>query len=255
MKEKSLPKISLIISTYNWIDALEKVLEGVSKQTVFPSEVLIADDGSKDETIEFILKIKENYPITIKHVWHEDMGFRRTVILNKTIAQSEGDYIIEMDGDVIPEKHFIEDHIEVMEKGYFVCGSRVMLEPDNSIRRSHYFNMLRCKFLRQFIANKEFKFSTHHVRGCNLAFWRSDFIAVNGYNEDIIGWGHEDHEFVYRLLHKGIKERRLKFGGVIKHLYHPADPSRPMSINNRKIQENTISQHLTWCKNGISKYL
>lgn len=248
------PKITLLISTYNWIGALKRVIEGVLQQTILPDEIIIADDGSRPDTKEYIDSIRKYFPMRIIHVWHEDNGFRRTIILNKAIARASGDYIIEIDGDVVPDRHFIQDHIEVMKKGFFVCGSRVMLEEDGSVRPSHYVNLLRIKWLRNIIAYYRPKFSVHHVRGCNLAFWRDDFISVNGYNEDIVGWGHEDREFVFRLLFKGVKEKRLKFGGVVKHLYHDA-PSMGSKSQNYDLQCQTENKHATWCENGIDKYL
>ena len=111
------PKITLLISTYNWIDALKRVIDGVLQQTILPDEIIIADDGSRSDTKEYIDSIRKYFPMPLVHVWHEDDGFRRTIILNKAIAQASGDYIIEIDGDVIPERHFIQDHIEVMKKG------------------------------------------------------------------------------------------------------------------------------------------
>lgn len=249
-----LPKITLLITTYNWVEALERVLDGVCQQTVLPDEIVVADDGSRRDTAAFIDHISEIFPVPIKHVWHEDRGFRRSVILNKAIAASQGDYIIEIDGDVVPERHFIQDHTDVMKKGYFVCGSRVMLQQDGSVRLSHCVNLLRLKLLRKYVASIEPRFSERHVRGCNLAFWRADFISVNGYNEDIVGWGHEDREMVYRLLHSGVRERRLKFGGIVRHIYHEA-PSMVSKSHNYSVQCDTAIRHSKWCENGISKYL
>lgn len=254
MENKSLPRITLLVSTYNWVDALRRVMEGVRQQTLLPHEVIIADDGSKEDTRDFIAALSRDFPVPVIHVWHEDKGFRRSAILNKAVAKATGDYIIEMDGDVIPERHFIQDHSEVMEEGYYVCGSRVMLDENGKVSPSHYLNLIRCAPLRRLYARKTPTFSTRHIRGCNLAFWRKDFIAVNGYNEDIEGWGHEDHEMIYRLMFNGIKERRLKFGGVIRHIYH-ASPSKDKKEDNLGIQQDTIRNRSTRCANGISKYI
>jgi glycosyltransferase involved in cell wall biosynthesis len=251
---KGHTRITLVISTYNWVEALERVLDGVRLQTVLPDEVIIADDGSRTDTKDFIDHIRHAFPVPVNHVWHEDCGFRRTVILNKSIAKAKGDYIIEIDGDVVPERHFIQDHVDIMEKGYFVCGGRVMFQENGAVRLSHVVNLCRSRWLRKMVAAVEPKFSERHVRGCNLAFWRDDFIAINGYNEDIKGWGHEDREMVYRLLYRGVKERRLKFGGIVRHIYHEA-PSMDSKSRNYDIQRDTIARCSTWCQNGISKYL
>ena len=205
--------ISLIISTYNWPDALKRVLEGVRNQKILPDEVIIADDGSTEDTREVIELEACDFPVPLHHVWHEDHGFRRAEIMNKAIASAHGDYIVQLDGDCIPDKRFIKDHREMREKGYFVCGSRVMLKENGNIKASHFLNMLRSRLLRYWYAHRRTTFSRRHVRGCNLAFWRMDFIDVNGYNEDITGWGCEDHDLVYRMIFNGMKEHRLKFGG------------------------------------------
>ena len=141
-----------------------------------------------------------------------------------------------------------------MKQGYFVCGSRVMLQEDGSVRPSHFVNLLRIKLLRKAFAAYKPKFSVRHVRGCNFAFWRKDFISVNGYNEEIVGWGHEDRELVFRLLFKGIKEKRLKFGVVIRHIYHGA-PSMASKSHNFNLQCETERNRAKWCENGVSKYL
>ena len=120
-------KTTLLITTYNWPKALELVLYSVLHQHVMPDEVVIADDGSTEETKKLIDRYAEKMPVPVIWVWQEDKGFRRTSILNKAIAKATGDYIIQVDGDVVLSSHFVEDHIEMAQKGCFVCGSRVLL--------------------------------------------------------------------------------------------------------------------------------
>ena len=119
--------VSLMISTYNWKEALSLCLYSVFAQTVKPCEILIADDGSRDDTKQLIDKMRTKTDIPIVHVWHEDKGFRLSAIRNRSIERAKGDYIIQIDGDILLDKHFIADHLELAEKGYFVCGSRVHL--------------------------------------------------------------------------------------------------------------------------------
>ena len=119
--------VSLMISTYNWKEALSLCLYSVFAQTVKPCEILIADDGSRDDTKQLIDKMRTKTDIPIVHVWHEDKGFRLSAIRNRSIERAKGDYIIQIDGDILLDKHFIADHLELAEKGYFVCGSRVLL--------------------------------------------------------------------------------------------------------------------------------
>lgn len=251
---KKRPTITLLISTYNWLEALKKVLEGVERQTVMPDEIVIADDGSGEDTVSFVQQYAKTSCVPVRHVWHEDKGFRRSMILNKAVASATGDYIIEMDGDVIPERHFVEDHICVARRGYFVCGGRVMLKEDGRISPSHYFNCIRSMVLRALVLRCNTEYNVRHIKGCNMAFWRDDFIAVNGYDEAMEGWGSEDHEFTSRLLFAGVKYHRLKFGGVLYHLYHKA-ASKENAEKNREIFRKVWLERKTWTEDGVNKYL
>ena len=112
-------KISLIITTYNRPGALKRVLDGLISQTILPEEIIIADDGSDNNTKTMLQPFLDQTQINIKHVWHEDIGFRAARIRNMAIAESNGDYIILLDGDCIPEKHFIQDHKDLAQKGFF----------------------------------------------------------------------------------------------------------------------------------------
>ena len=260
---------SLIIATYNWPDALRLTLDSVSWQTVMPDEVVIADDGSREETRILIERFKETHPETkLKHVWHEDEGFRLTVIRNKAVAAASGDYIIQIDGDIVLDPHFIEDHTELMERGYYVCGSRVKLTERSTLRVlqegifristkdmkiSFMLNTLRVGWLRKLIAERYGR-KLDHLRGCNMAFWKSDFIAVNGYNEDLLQWGHEDGELILRMHNYGVKKKFLKFGGIAFHLWHK-EASRSNEQRHFEEIKNVTENKTIRCENGIDKYL
>ena len=200
MKENEL-KITLLVSTYNWKEALKCSLMSAFRQTLLPMEIVIADDGSDEQTRNLIEEMRQISPVPLVHVWHEDKGFRKCEISNKAIAKSQGDYIVQIDGDVILERHFIEDHAALAEKGYFVCGSRVHLDSRTSnlilsgkiriprifhLPIGYFLNSLREAHLRNFFA-KRYGRKLDHMRGCNMAFWKDNFIQVNGYNEDSKG--------------------------------------------------------------------
>lgn len=259
--------ITLIISTYNWPEALKVSLLSVTHQTYLPIEVIVADDGSRDDTRELIEEMQKSFPCKLIHVWHEDNGFRLSEIRNKAIMKASGDYIIQIDGDIILEKHFVEDHHSFAQKGCFTSGSRVKLSPKSSaevLRNgtvdipfswSSFFqpNRLRSKFLQNYF---RFRYKADHpyfVRGCNAAFWKEDLLKVNGYNEDIIGWGYEDTEIAARLTFAGIKRQFLKMGAVEYHIDHPVN-SRDKANQNHKTLLETISSEGTYCQNGLDKY-
>lgn len=260
--------VTLLISTYNWEDALRLCLLSASIQTVAPHEIVIADDGSREETRKLIDEFRAILKVPIVHIWQEDKGFRLTTIRNKAIAHAKGDYIIQIDGDVIMERHFIQDHIELMERGFFVCGSRTRIGSlvsakliervsvklsVSDVKASFVLNGLRSKFFRTFMKERYAK-DIDHMRGCNLAFWREDFIAVNGYNEDLTDWGHEDGEFVYRLHFRGVKKKALKMGGIVYHLWHK-EASRVNEKLHLSALDDVKKRQLKWCENGVDKYL
>ena len=86
-----------------------------------------------------------------------------------------------------------------------------------------------------------------------MAFWRKDLVAVNGYNEDFIGWGREDNEIALRLIHSGITKRIIKFSGIVFHIYHPEKPRTGLNVNDQLLQD-TASKKLIRCENGLNKY-
>lgn len=260
-------KTALLISTYNWPEALGVVLQSLSRQTRFPAEVLIADDGSREETKNLINKFKGSVPFPVTHFWQEDKGFRKSVILNKALAATNADYIIQVDGDCIMHPNFIEDHLSSAAKNVYIFGSRVNIKPHavdrvlkEKFREFSFYSKaiknktrnIRIPFLQK-IYKPQPTFS-HKTRGCNISFWREDFIAVNGYNESIEGWGREDSELFLRMLNKGVQGKRLRYGGIVYHIYHP-EKSKDNLPENTRIQEETMRENKIWCAQGIDKHL
>jgi glycosyltransferase involved in cell wall biosynthesis len=257
--------VALLISTYNWPQALALVLKSVSRQTLLPNEVIIADDGSRDETSKIIEAFQSSTNLNIKHIWHEDLGFRKSLIINKAVKSINSDYVIEIDGDIIVDKNFIKDHLKAAEPGYFIQGSRTMLTEQKTkeilatknIDFSIFSTGLKSRFnaLRLPSLTVIFKLdpsNPFHIKGCNLAFWKNDFIAVNGYNNNFVGWGGEDYEFGARLLHLGVKRKRLKMAALAFHIFHP-DNSRSNAGPNDLIYRATLKDNQKFCKNGYKQ--
>lgn len=265
---KKRPTATLLISTYNWPEALRLCLTAAFRQTRLPDEIVVADDGSGPETRTLIEEMQKKSPVPLRHVWHEDRGFRRTVILNRGIAAAQSDYILQIDGDAVPDSHFVADHLELAEPGYFVCGSRVKLTEEVTQRimqrgrfsinlfdlpPSFLLNSLRSRLLRHYLAERYAR-KIDHLRGCNMAFWRSDLLRVNGYNEDLFQWGHEDGELAFRLHFAGVKKKALKMGGNVYHLWHP-EPNRSNEQRHLDELERVKREHITRCAHGVSQYL
>lgn len=264
-------KCSLIISTYNWPEALELCLTSVLSQDIFPDEILIADDGSRESTRELVQLFKEKFEVPLYHIWHVDEGFRLAEIRNKAIAAATGDYIIQIDGDLILHKKFISDHLRFAKPGSFVRASRVYLAEKLSTDLinsksisisvldkgvSNKMSALHIPFVWPFF---EHKYKTkgderYEIHGCNMAFWRKDAIAVNGYNEDFKGWGPEDKEFIVRLLNLGVKKRFIKMGALVFHIYHHVDSKSNLS-KNEFIFKSAIKEGRITCVTGINQYI
>lgn len=270
MNKKTI-NISLIITTYNRKDALELVLKSVEGQTLKPFEVIIADDGSTKDTAELIQMYQEKFPINLHHCWHEDLGFRLSHIRNKAIAMASGEYIVMVDGDVVLHRHFIRDHRNNLARNQFIQGSRVLLSADvtkkaiDSMRVrftplskgiTNRMNAISCRMLSPLVSFLLSRKQTYKaVRGCNMSYWKSDLIKVNGFSEEFIGWGREDSEFAVRMLNSGIHRYNLKFCGVVYHLWHKDNVTNNLLEKNDQTLDNAIAEGRKICEVGLNQYL
>ena len=265
----SITKVSLIISTYNWVGALRVVLISALNQSRMPDEIIVADDGSDENTQQLIRELQNQHPeVEIKHIWQEDNGFRKCKILNKSIAAATGNYIINTDGDMVLHRHFVQDHVLYARRGSFIQGSRVILgeQISHTILQRDKFedlfffspnisnrkNTLRISAFARAISRKEVS-HTDSIRGCNQGFWKDDIIAVNGYDEAYEGWGREDSDFCVRLMNNGVKRRNLKFSSIAYHLHHEQSDRNRLAQNDQ-ILEAAIALKLTSCELGINQY-
>lgn len=260
-------KVSLLISTYNWPEALNLVLKSVTKQSQIPDEILIADDGSSKATIDLIKFYEKNSKLNIRHFWQEDKGFRKSAILNKALAKSNSEYIIQVDGDCILEKHFIKDHLSSAKKGLFLFGSRV------NIQKTFVKRLFETKKLNYSVFSKGINKRTRalriplfaslykpsnilskKLRGCNMSYFKNDFLAINGYNEDFEGWGKEDSELAVRLLNSGVQGKRIRYKGIVFHIWHK-EKSKNRLKENEAIERLVTENKSFYCQNGVDKYL
>jgi glycosyltransferase involved in cell wall biosynthesis len=258
-------QISVIMTTYNRPDALARVFSGLHQQTLPPYEVLIADDGSAPETAALVKKLADTVPFPVRHVWHADKGFRAAAIRNKAIRRSTGDYLVLLDGDCIPDRHFIADHCRLARQGFFFQGKRVLVQkqrtptfrfadiatPGRKMRllfKSGIGNRHHLLRLAFFPATSSQSLSG--VRSCNLGLFRDDLVAVNGFNEEFVGWGREDSELVVRLLNYGLKRRSHPFMAVCYHLWHPENDRNRLPLNDELLKQMIESGERV-CSKGL----
>lgn len=268
---KNYWKTSLVITTYNRPDALALVLLSVLRQTKFPDEVIIADDGSGSSTADLVRNFASFFPVPVEHVWQEDMGFRLAQIRNKAIAKSTGDYIVMIDGDIVLEKHFIEDHRNFAAPQKFIQGKRAALMKAGTIEMLNIKNCgkfswlmsdlkfrenaIRSRILSEIISPFKRK---NRIVGANESFWREDLLAVNGYNEEFTGWGAEDSDICLRLRNYGVDRKNVCYACTGFHLWHDysAYPRDLDKLENKRMQVlNLEISKEARCINGIDKYL
>ena len=267
MKPTEKITCSLVITTYNSPDLLDLSIRSALRQSELPCEIIVADDGSTSATAILVDALRVSAPTPIVHVWQEDQGFRAAAARNRAIAEAKGNYIVIVDGDMLMHPDFIKDHKALAIEGTFIQGSRVWLSQENTFR--HFISKdtavsifqhglenrksaLHLPFLTRIL---DFKSSSlGSIKSCNMSFFRNDCILVNGFNEDFIGWGREDSEFVVRLINRGILRRNIRYSAIAFHLWHPENERRSLPENDRRLQQS-IAGKLTTCRNGIDNYL
>ncbi|MDX1964073.1 MAG: glycosyltransferase family 2 protein [Pirellulales bacterium] len=266
-------RISVILSTYNSPDWLENVLWGYSVQTWPPLEIVIADDGSTPETWRRIESLRGATGLPIRHVWHADQGFRKCAILNAAIRSAQGDYFIFSDGDCIPRRDFVEHHARLARPGRFLSGGllRLPLELSHKISSEDIragratdaawlrINGLPGTFkLLKLAAGPRWGWLWDQLtptratwNGHNASGWKSDLIAVNGFDERM-QYGGEDRELGERLIHTGIRPMQIRHRAVCVHLEHARGyVSDEAWARNLQIWRDTLARRATWTDFGL----
>lgn len=260
-------QVSVIISTYNHQRPLELSLAGFARQSRMPGELLVADDGSGPDTVALVRRLLPQLACRTRHVWHEDRGFRKNAILNRALAAATGDYIILTDADCVPHRRFVEDHAALAERGFWVQGRRSYLDDVASRslapgQRVPSMRLLLAGRLRGMA--KAFRLPLPVIRrnmgqrgiiGCNMAVWRNDLLAVNGWDEAYEGWGiGEDSDLGSRLYHLG-RARKFVYGRAIQyHLEHPILSRDQLPKNEARFRE-TLRLRKVRCEQGVSQYM
>jgi len=270
-------EISVIFSTYNSEEWLEKVILGFSVQTFRNFEIIIADDGSREATKNLIDKLRTEIDIPIIHVWQEDNGFQKSQILNKAILASTSDYLIFTDGDCIPRKDFVEVHDKFREKGYFLSGgyfklpmdiSKLISKDDIINQRCFDLNWLKAnglpssfkniKFLSSGLGSKILNFVTPtnaSWNGHNSSGWKQDLMEVNGFNQEM-QYGGQDRELGERLFNKGLKSKQIRYSAICVHLDHKRGyVNEETWKKNHAIRENTRKNKVVKTPIGIDSNL
>jgi GT2 family glycosyltransferase len=265
-----------VVTTYNRPMALSWVLASLSKQSVMPGAVVVADDGSGKETSAVIQSWKEHFgqhhPRTrLIHAWQEDLGFRAAAVRNLAVECAKAEYnpkvVVFMDGDCLAPRHFIQNHLALLEPDTMVAGGRGLLNQTYTTRLEQvakqrtpselttalkafsspyrlwlskacdrYLSMVQLTH-RIFNGLRDAKPKDERlVRTCNLSLWARDFDRVGGFDESFAGWGLEDTEFAIRLIAAGVKVRSGRFATNVFHLWHPERSRSDLQANAVKLE-------------------
>jgi glycosyltransferase involved in cell wall biosynthesis len=267
-------KAAVIVPTYNRPDALAAVLEGYLQQDDPDFELIVADDGSTQETRAVVEAFRLRARFPLRHVWQEDRGFRLAAVRNRAVAATDADYIIFTDGDCIPPRYFVSAHKRLAERGYFLSGNRVLVsEPFTREVLQHAlpvhawsaWRWLRARFsgaINRWIPllrlpdgglRKSRPLQWRGVKTCNLSLWRDDLQRVNGVDEAYSGWGLEDSDLVIRLHHAGVHHKSARFAAPVFHLWHRENDRSQLPENQKRLDELVGSARVR-AEMGLDRY-
>lgn len=268
-------KTTVIVTTYNSPVWLKKVLWGLDCQSVKDFEVVIADDGSTHETRQVIEEFWAQSALEVQHLWQDDLGFRKCLILNKAILSANGEYLIFLDGDCIPHRDFVLTHVAKSRTNYFLAGSVIRLPASTSeainqstIESGECFEwgwLLRNGVIRSkrnmkaVFTGKAADFLDRitpvkkSFTGGNSSAWKSDILSVGGF-DNRMAWGSEDKELGVRLLNSGLGAGHVRYSAKILHLYHERDYVDPIEVTkNRAFRKWNEKHKIKWTEYGISE--
>lgn len=266
--------ISVIVTTYNRPDALRAVLAGLLAQQRSDFEVLVADDGSRDDTRVLVESIALASQLPIAHVWQEDRGFRAAAARNRAAARARGDYLIFLDGDCVPRPDWIGAHAALAQPRWMVAGNRILLTERLTrevLARNepiHAWSGARWREVRAARdVNRRLPFVTlplgplrrlgarrwQRVRTCNLGVWKEDFARVNGFDESFEGWGFEDSDLAVRLINAGVRRKEGAFATGVLHLWHEENDRAREGENWQRLQQR-IATGETRAAVGLDRY-
>lgn len=270
-------RVSVVVTTYNHPEWLEKVLWGFEAQGFRDFELLVADDGSDDRTREVIARVGAAVRYPIRHVWHPHEGFRKCTILNAAIAASAGEYLFFTDGDCIPRPDLLAVHVRHAERGRFLSGgylklpmgtSQAITKDDILAGRATDARWLRAhgtpwsRRLQRLAWGPALSSLLDRLtptrpsfNGHNASAWRDDLVRVNGFDERL-EWGGLDRELGERLENAGVRGKQLRHRALVVHLDHGRGYKRPEAMaRNRAIRDEVAARKLVRTPAGLDRHL
>jgi glycosyltransferase involved in cell wall biosynthesis len=263
--------VAVVISTYNRPRALGLVLEGMSRQRVRPRQILVGDDGSGPETREVIAAWQAR-GLPVEHVWHEDRGYRKSVIMNETLRRVTAPVCIFTDGDCVPMADFVEDHVRYAEAGHILAGPRMLADPaltaDLEQGRETCLDRGAAWWLMQRVRGrvnrlmpllhlpdgewrKAKPLKWELVRGCNFSVATDLVWRAGGFEENLYGWGPDDSDLAVRMINGGARVKSLRCAAPVLHLWH-REETRVTLEQNRTYLASALAEKRTRAVKGFS---
>lgn len=267
-------KIAVVLSTYNAPERLEPVLLGYASQSLHEFEMIVADDGSTSDTRELVRDVALRTGMPIRHVWQEDLGFRKCRILNQAILSTHAEYLIFSDGDCVPRRDFLAQHVAHARPNRFLSGGYFKLSAATSQRvtpsaiatgditnvdwllrngnGTHKLGKLRARGWQATLMNAITP-TRPTWNGHNSSGWRTDLLRVNGFDERMAYWA-QDREFGERLVNAGTRGVQIRYSAICVHLHHERPYKTQASRErNREIRRETRRNGAVWTAYGILK--
>jgi len=273
-------KTTVIVPTYNRPGELGLCLRSLARQSVPIGEVVVADDGSGEETRRMVRDFADSRacPFPVRHVWQEDQGFRKPRILNEAVRNATGEYLVFLDGDCMAQRHFVREHLRTAGTDSILGGKRVELgrelsarilakgEPVTALsfrllrdaltgdtRKAEEAVRIRSPLLRRLLRRD--RIMDDGIWGCNFSLPKELFYRVNGCDEEFLDGSIEDNDLGIRVLNSGGRVRSVRALAVVFHLWHPVTWNfhGEKYLHNRRILERRIAEKEPRCVNGIDR--
>jgi glycosyltransferase involved in cell wall biosynthesis len=262
-----MPAISLIIAVYKRLDALELVFKGLEAQSFKDFEVIVAEDDDAPQTKQFVQARIASGAFAVKHVFQEDIGFRKNRALNAALRVAGAEAVVFLDGDCIPHRHLLRQYAKRLQPHVALYGRRAMLSEGFTAQLLRDGNLGRLTFLNVLLSGSRKAEDALYlpwlpmprrtnvgIWGCNWGILRKHLVDVNGFDEDYVKAGvGEDADVEWRLQAAGVALQSVKHKAVTYHLHHRAHYDQAVVRENLEIFREKKLTGRSFCLNGLDK--
>ena len=262
---------AVVVSTYNRPKALNLVLQGLFTQKIQARQIVVGDDGSTEETRDVVESWKSR-GLPVEHCWHEDRGYRKSIIMNQAMRMVNQPLSIFTDGDCVPLEGFVRDHVRYAEAGHILAGPRMLASAALTQRlesgeeaclgrnifwwlgqrvRGNINRLLPLVHLPDGAWRKSSPTKWEWVRGCNFSVETKQIWRVGGFEENLFGWGPDDSDIAVRMINAGVRVKSLRFAAPVLHLWHKEE-SRVTLEQNLAYLHAALAEKRTRASAGFS---